>query len=146
VEGDEFYNQQLGVVMIDSILQSIKDAAGVSVDSIDGTVVTFDNTAFDQEILMHVNAVFMSLRQMGVGPSEAFVVEDNSATWSDFTDDMSIQPMIRSYVTLKVRSLFDPPTSSSLAEAIKNTLAEYEWRLGIECDKYKVEEDPNYAN
>lgn len=122
--------------MEESILSSIKDTASVSPE----------DDAFDQEIILHINATFMTLRQLGVGPSEPFFITDSSATWSDFTDDPAILPTIKSYVTLKVRMLFDPPTSSSLAEAIKSQIAEYEWRLGIECDTYKVEEDPKYAN
>lgn len=121
--------------MENSILLSIKDAASVSPE---------ENT-FDQELILHINSVFMILRQLGVGPETPFFIEDGTATWQDFVDDDSILPMIRSYVTLKVREMFDPPTSSTLAEAIKNTISEYEWRLGIECDKYKVEEDPTYA-
>lgn len=122
--------------MEESILSSIKDTASVSPE----------DDAFDQEIILHINATFMTLRQLGVGPSTPFFITDSSATWSDFTDDPAILPIIKSYVTLKVRMLFDPPTSSSLAEAIKSQIAEYEWRLGIECDTYKVEEDPKYAN
>lgn len=122
--------------MEESILSSIKDTASVSPE----------DDAFDQEIILHINATFMTLRQLGVGPSTPFFITDSSATWSDFIDDPDILPTIKSYVTLKVRMLFDPPTSSSLAEAIKSQIAEYEWRLGIECDTYKVEEDPKYAN
>jgi hypothetical protein len=122
--------------MEESILSSIKDTASVSPE----------DDAFDQEIILHINATFMTLRQLGVGPSTPFFITDSSATWSDFIDDPAILPTIKSYVTLKVRMLFDPPTSSSLAEAIKSQIAEYEWRLGIECDTYKVEEDPKYAN
>lgn len=122
--------------MEDSILRSIKDAASVNPD----------DTEFDQEIILHINSTFMVLRQLGVGPSEAFFITDDTGMWSDFTNDESILPMIKSYVTLKVRSLFDPPTSSSLADAIKSQIAEYEWRLGVECDTYKVEEDSKYAD
>jgi hypothetical protein len=122
--------------MDDSILSSIKDAASVNVD---------DNV-YDQELILHINSTFTVLRQLGVGPTTAFYIEDSNAKWSDFTTDDNILPMIKSYVTLKVRSLFDPPTSSSLAEAINSQIAEYEWRLGIECDNYKVEEDAKYAD
>lgn len=122
--------------MEDSILSSIKDAASVN----------FEDTVYDQELILHINSTFMSLRQMGIGPSTPFFISDASSTWSEFTTDMNILPTIKSYVALKVRMLFDPPTSSSLSDAIKNQLAEYEWRLGIECDTYKVEEDPKYAN
>lgn len=122
--------------MEDSILKSIKDAASVSSEESD----------FDQELILHINSTFITLRQNGIGPETPFFIVDDTATWSDFIDDESILPMIKSYIVLVVRSLFDPPTSSSLAEAINNKIAEYEWRLSIECDKYKVEEDPKYAS
>ena len=122
--------------MEDSILSSIKEAASVS----------SEEDTFDQELILHINSTFMALRQMGIGPSVPFFITDATSNWSDFTTDMSILPTIKSYVALKVRMLFDPPTSSSLSDAIKSQLSEYEWRLGIECDTYKVEEDPKYAN
>ena len=122
--------------MDDSILDSVKSEAGVIAD--DG--------AFDDELILHINTAFMTLRQVGVGPENPFIISDNSAVWSDFTDDMAILPMVKAYVGLKVRLLFDPPTSSSLATAIQNSVAEYEWRLNLEADKYNVEEDEKYAN
>lgn len=121
--------------MEDSILNSIKDAVSVS----------SEESAFDQEIILHINSTFITLRQNGIGPDTPFFITDDTAKWSDFTEDASILPMIKSYIALVVRSLFDPPSSSSLADAINNKIAEYEWRLSIECDKYRVEEDPKYA-
>lgn len=121
--------------MEDSILQSIKDAASVS----------SEDTTFDQELILHINSVFMAMRQMGIGPNVPFFITDASTTWSEFTTDMGILPTIKAYVALRVRAIFDPPTSSSLSSAIDNKIAEFEWRLGIECDTYKVEEDPKYA-
>lgn len=107
-----------------SILEYIKNASGVN----------DDDNVFDTEILLHTNTAFMTLRQLGVGPDTPFVVEDSSQSWNDFTDDETILPMIKSYVALKVRYLFDPPTSSALSTAMKDTMAEYEWRLNVESD------------
>jgi len=109
----------------DSILGFVKDASGVN----------NDDTIFDSEILLHVNSAFATLRQLGVGPTDPFIVHDSSATWSDFTTDSTIISMVQSYVVLKVRYHFDPPTSASLATAMKETIAEYEWRLNVEADK-----------
>lgn len=121
--------------MDESILDSIKSAAGVNAD---------DN-AFDDELIMHINTVFMTLRQLGVGPSEPFLISDSSSVWNDFISDSKIFPMVKSYTSLCVRRLFDPPTSGALMTAIEKTIAEYEWRLNVEADDYKVEEDPKYA-
>lgn len=118
-----------------SILNSIKSAAGVNLE----------DSAFDDELILHTNSVFMILRQIGVGPETPFSIEDDSAEWTDFTEDESLLPLIRGYVTLKVRLLFDPPTSSAFMTSLTETIAEYEWRLNIEADEYKVEEDDRYA-
>lgn len=120
--------------MEDSILNSIKDASGVNIE----------DSAFDGEIILHANSAFMVLRQLGVGPEIPFSIEDDTSTWDEFTTDDAILPMVKSYVTLKVRMTFDPPTSSALMSAIQETLLEYEWRLNVEADKYKVEEDETY--
>lgn len=121
--------------MEDNILDFIKDAMGVD-DS---------ESVFDSELLMHINSVFVTLRQLGVRSDTTFIVDENSL-WTDFMSDWSVLPLVKSYVVLRVRSLFDPPNSSSFNEAMKNTISEYEWRLQMDCDTYKVEEDPKYAD
>lgn len=119
-----------------SILRSVKDAVGVNPD----------DTVFDDELLMHINSTFLVLKQLGVGQGELFSVTDDSAVWTDFQTKSSSLPMVKTYVICRVKSLFDPPTSSSLSTALKETIAEYEWRLSIEEDDYKIEEDEKYAS
>lgn len=118
-----------------SILQTIKDSAGININ----------DDAFDNELILHINSAFMTLRQLGVGPDTPFVISDRTNLWSEFTEDSNILPMVKSYIALKVRLLFDPPTSSSLMTAMQETLKEYEWRLNVEDDDYKVEEDVSYG-
>lgn len=113
--------------MTDSILESIKDASGISID----------DAAFDAELLLHINTAFVVLREIGVGPETPFVVSDYSATWHEFINDDLIIPMVKAYVALKVRSLFDPPTSSAYMNAIQESIKEYEWRLNVEVDKWE---------
>lgn len=110
--------------MIDSILDSVKKVLGI--DS------RYD--VFDEDLIMHINSVFMILRQMGVGPASGFSIEDSTAVWSDYISDLSMLQMVRTYVALKVRMIFDPPTSSTLAEAINKNIAEMEWRLNAQVD------------
>lgn len=111
--------------MDESILNSVKKLLG-------GLVPEY--TAFDSQIIMHINSVFQILYQMGVGPTEPFVIEDESAIWSDFTDDISSLSMIKSYVGLKVQQMFDPPQSGAVAEAAKRMIDEMEWRLNVQVD------------
>lgn len=106
---------------MDSILNSIKKMLGI----------TPDYTHFDSDIIMHINSVFMILQQLGVGPKEGFHIEDESTLWEDYLDDPSKLQIVKSYMGLRVRLLFDPPTSSAHMESIKQQIAEFEWRMNV---------------
>lgn len=91
-----------------------------------------DYTAFDLDIMTHVNAAFSVLTQLGVGPAEGFMIEDEDAVWTDFiTDNISLN-MVKTYIYLKTRILFDPPTTSFLIEALNNQVSEYETRISYQ--------------
>lgn len=90
-------------------------------------------TVFDTDIVIHINSVFFSLFQMGVGPSASFSIEDASATWNDFlVDGTPLLNPIKAYIALKVRMLFDPPTTSFAIGAINSQIAEFENRISIQ--------------
>ena len=80
---------------------------------------------------MHINSVFLNLTQLGVGPSEGFLIEDDTATWDDFIGDSNQLQAVKSYVYLKVKLLFDPPLSSSVTESMNRMISELEWRLNV---------------
>ena len=107
-----------------SILTSIKKLLGVAEDY----------TEFDEDIMTHINSVFLNLTQLGVGPEEGFMIEDNTAEWADFINDSVQLQAIKTYVYLKVKLLFDPPLSSSVTESINRMIAELEWRLNAAVD------------
>lgn len=110
---------------MDSILTSIKKLLGISEEY----------TSFDQDIIMHINSVFSILtQQFGVGPSSGFSIEDDSVTWSDFIEDRTKFELIKTYIYMKVRLVFDPPTNSVVMESIKNTISELEWRITAIAD------------
>lgn len=104
---------------MESILTSIKKMLGI----------TEDYTHFDADIIMHINAVFSILTQLGVGPEDGFVIKDDKAVWTDFIKDNSKMEAVKSYIYLKVKLLFDPPLSSAVIESINRMISEYEWRL-----------------
>lgn len=110
--------------MDDSILDSVKNALGI---------VT-EYRYFDSQILLHVNSVFTILQQLGVGPSDGFSITDETAAWSDFLEDPSSLSLVQSYMYLRVRMLFDPPTNSFLMDSMKQQIQEYEWRLNVAVD------------
>lgn len=109
---------------MESILTSIKKMLGIAEEY----------THFDPELVVHINSVFMILRQLGIGPESGFSIDDASATWSSFSEDMSKIELIKSYMYLKIRLLFDPPINSSVTESFNKQIAEYEWRLNVEVD------------
>lgn len=116
--------------MAESILLSIKKLLGIMPDY----------TQFDDDIIIHINTAFATLNQLGVGPSEGFMIEDKFAEWQEYTTSKNLT-MIKTYIYLKVRLLFDPPTSSVLVESINRSIAELEWRIFLEGDP-KTEEEP----
>lgn len=109
---------------MESILTSIKKLLGI----------TAEYTHFDDDLIIHINSVFMILTQLGVGPSEGFVIEDDSAYWTDFITDPVKMQAVKSYVYLKVKLLFDPSLSSAVIEATNRMISEYEFRLNVEAE------------
>ena len=105
---------------MDSILTSIKKLLGIAEE--------YEH--FDADLIMHINSVFMILTQLGVGPLEGFAIEDSSACWYDFIEDETKLQAVKSYMHLKVKLLFDPPTGAVM-EATKNLVNEFEWRLNV---------------
>lgn len=116
-----------------SILSSVKKMLGLPEE--------YD--AFDLDIIIHINSVFTILAQIGVGSANGFMIEDKTAIWSDFIQDMSLYQLVKSYMVLKVRLLFDPPMSSAVLECCKTQANEYEWRLKTMAENQEVMEDGN---
>lgn len=109
---------------MESILTSVKKLLGIAEA----------DTSFDTDVIMHINTIFMILRRVGVGPEEGFTIEDSSAVWTDFVPDTTKIEGFKTYVYLRVKLIFDPPTSSAVIENIKETIRELEWSLNIEVD------------
>ena len=110
--------------MDSSILTSIKKLLGIAEE----------DTSFDQDIIMHINTVFAILAQLGVGPTNGFSIEDDGAIWSDYLGNSTNLELVKSYIYMKVRSMFDPPTSSILADAMNKNISELEWRINTTVD------------
>lgn len=102
-----------------SILISTKKILGIAEDY----------TVFDLDVITHINSAFSTLTQLGVGPAEGFMIEDEDAEWLDFEADDLQYNSVKTYVYLRVRLLFDPPTTSYLIAAFNDQIKELEWRL-----------------
>lgn len=105
----------------DSILNGTKKILGVAEDY----------PAFDVDILTHINSVFTILQQLGIGPESGFFIEDADTTWSAFLGNDPLLNSVKTYVYLRVRILFDPPTTSFLLTSLKEQYQELEWRLNV---------------
>jgi hypothetical protein len=111
----------------ESILLSIKKLLGI----------TEDYTVFDTDLIMHINSVFLTLSQLGVGPDDGFAITSAENQWSEYMTSGTLLNAVKTYMYLKVRLLFDPPTSSSVADSIKNMINELEWRINVEGEHIK---------
>ena len=92
-------------------------------------------TPFDLDITIGINASFLSLTQVGIGPEEGFLIADGQTDWGDLLKGNPALEAVKQYVYLKTRVTFDPPNSSFVLEAMQKTLDELLWRLNIQVDK-----------
>lgn len=115
--------------MNESILTTIKKRLGIEEE----------DTSFDNDVIMEINTVFMILNQLGVGPELPFVITDKSSTWSDFDDNINTIRSVESYIYIRVRLMFDPPSNSFVVDAMNQTAKEIEWRLNIVSDHPAIE-------
>lgn len=106
-----------------SILDSIKKNLGI----------VPEYTAFDDQIILDINAAFSTLHQLGFGPDEGFEITGIDEFWSDIIEEPRFN-FVKSYVCMKVRVMFDPPTSSYALDTLNKQIAEYEWRIKSEIE------------
>lgn len=110
-----------------SILKETKHVLGLGADY----------TPFDQDVILHINSIFGILHQLGVGPEEPFYIQDDSVTWSDFIQGSNQINMVKTYMYLRVRLLFDPPTTSFAIKAMEDQIREFEYRLNTVSEETK---------
>ena len=115
---------------MESILTSIKKLLGIE--------ESYEH--FDRDIIMHINSVLATLTQLGVGPARGFSISDKTATWSDFLGDATNLDAVKSFIYIKVRLLFDPPTVAAVLESMNRQASEYEWRLNVGAETTLPEE------
>lgn len=113
--------------MSDSILKSIKKVLNLGDD--------YD--VFDVDTLMHINSVFSTLHQLGVGPDQGFMIEDDQQTWDAFLGADPRLNNIKTYIYLRVRLLFDPPQTGYHTKAVEDQIKELEWRINVHREDTK---------
>ena len=107
-----------------SILGTIKKLIGIDKDY----------GVFDVDLIVAINSSFMILNQLGIGPEKPFSITDESATWKDFFGDEEIFALAKSYIYLRTKLLFDPPSSGVSHEAVERQISEFEWRMHVQAD------------
>lgn len=109
---------------MDSILTSIKAMLGP----------TEEYEHFDPQLIMFINSTLAVVTQLGLGPKEGFVIKDKTAKWTDLAPEGPALELAKTYIYAKVKLKFDPPTTGSHVEALKETIREYEWRTTVATD------------
>lgn len=115
---------------MNSILNSVKKMLGIAPE--------YEH--YDPELIMHINSVFSILTQLGCGPSTGFRIENKKDEWDDFTGDSEELELVKSYVFLKVKLIFDPPTTGMVMDSYKQLISELEWRINSIVDYEREEE------
>lgn len=121
---------------MESILNSIKKLLGIAED--------YDH--FDSDIIMHINSVFTTLTQLGVGPEDGFSINDEAEKWEDFLPEERMIHSVKSYMFMKVKFMFDPPLSSAVIECMKEQIKEMEWRLQVAVDSANTKSEEEIQN
>lgn len=104
---------------MDSILNSVKKYLGIS----------SEYEHFDPDIIMFINTSFNFLHQLGIGPEQAYSIKSSTEVWTEFLGERTDLEAVKTYVYLKVKLMFDPPSNSFLIESMNKILSETEWRL-----------------
>lgn len=104
-----------------SILFTIKPMLGLDPD--------YD--PFDLEVMVHINAAFTMLKQLGVGPDKGFKITGPEETWDEFLSDDTLVEWAKQFIYLRVRKIFDPPASSAVAKALEEEEQDLRWRMVV---------------
>lgn len=104
---------------MDSILTDVKKMVGVGEE--------YDH--FDVDIIVDTNLALAIATQMGVGPATGFSISGSEVLWTDFIPESPLLHFVKSFICLKVKLIFDPPTNSAALESLKALIAEQEWRI-----------------
>lgn len=117
---------------MDSILESVKKDLGIAADY----------THFDEELIMNINSVLSVVRQLGVGPQDGFRITGADEVWDELIDPEDDRlDYVKTYISKRVKLLFDPPLNSSVLESNKAVISEIEWRMNVDVDHYVSDEE-----
>lgn len=115
---------------MDSILNTVKKLLGIDAD----------DTSFDTDVIVNINSAILGLSQMGIGPNNTFILTSKDQKWSDYIGNSLVNlESIKSYLYLKTKIIFDPPTNSTVIEAFNKSMQELEWRMMLAVETNNLE-------
>lgn len=119
----------MAAVVEQSIFKSIKALLGPDAD--------YD--VFDSDILIFINSALATLTQIGIGPSTGFRITGESETWEDLLGSSEDLDSVKTYIYMKVKLAFDPPSNSTVLHAYEESCKEFEWRLNVAVDPSRLD-------
>jgi len=96
------------------------------------------NEDFDNELIIQINSVFALMTDFGYPPFQI----DTTTEWSGYVDSLEGDPLyyaiIKTYIYLKTRIVFDPPQTGPMMEALERVIKEYEWRVQLLIERSDI--------
>lgn len=107
--------------MSESILRSVAKNIGLPEEY----------NVFDPDLIMAINTVMSDLNQLGIGPEEGFEITDDVAVWDDLLQGEIRLNSVKSYTYMRVKLMFDPPTTSYLIDSYQKQVDKAEFRINL---------------
>lgn len=104
---------------MDSILTETKKVIGLAEDY----------TAFDVDLILFINAALSTAEQAGAGLTDVISIENAETTWEELDLDTKNLSLLKNFVYLKAKLMFDPPPTSFAITAMETQIEEQAYRM-----------------
>lgn len=115
-----------------NILETIKKLLGIPKE----------DQSFDVDIIIYINSTLGVLSQLGLTEADKLPIIDEFTDWTSLLSTRTDLEMVKTYICMKTKLMFDPPTSSVAMEALNRTIAELEWRIANTKVKEVIPDEP----
>lgn len=116
----------------ESILDSVKKCLGLDAS----------DTTFDLDVVLFTNSALGSLKQLGVGPDTGFMIVDNTTLWSNYVSSLTYLGLVKNYIFMTVKQVFDPPVNPKTIDAVEKIIQELAWRINHAVELENPPSDP----
>ena len=65
-----------------------------------------DYTAYDAQIITHINSAFTTLNQLDLNATEGFKITGYDETWFDYSTDVNLINQVKNFIYLNTRLMF----------------------------------------